>query len=241
MGIAYRRHPAPAVSTRLLAPVALVTLVLLTVLHSSEKLEKDLALYRPTAAAPVDLSKSDWLEGGWKQLSAYRDDLKGRQFQPLDIQWSGELQAVTNRLLASGWRKPRTANLHGLLALFNSDATVGDLPVLPQVHQGASQQLLLVHDTDDEAGLLALRLWDTEYRLSDSQTPLWVGDVTWLAIEENYRLFRFLRTDSNFSGAMDLFLEHTNTSGIRQVQRSLPGTVTSGVIWDGRVLLIEGN
>ncbi len=241
MGIAYRRHPAPAVSTRLLAPIALVTLVLLTVVHSSEKLDKDLARYRPVATAPIDLSRSDWLDGGWKRLPAYRDDLKGRHVQPLDIQWSGELQAIAGHLRTSGWRKPRSANLHSLLSLFNSDATVADLPVLPQVHQGESQQLLLVHDTDDRSGLLALRLWETEYRLPDGQTPLWVGDITWLGIEKNYRLFRFLRTDSNFSGALDLFLEHSSTSGIRQVQRSLPHAGVGGVAWDGRVLLIESD
>jgi undecaprenyl-diphosphatase len=241
MGIAYRRHPAPAVSTRILAPVALLALVLITALHSSQKLDKDLAMYRPVATAPVSLTKSDWLNGDWQLLPAYRDDLKGRHSQPLDIQWSGERQAIASRLLADGWRKPRSADLHGLLALFNGDATVEDLPVLPQVHRGESQQLLLVHDIRDGSRLLALRLWETEFRLSDRQTPLWVGDVTWLAIEEDYRLFRFLRTDRDFSGALDLFLEQLDTAGIRQVQRPLPDTGTGRVNWDGRLLLISDN
>ncbi len=239
MGIAYRRHPAPAVSTRILAPVALLALVLITALHSSQKLVKDLAMYRPVATAPVSLTKNDWLDDDWKLLPAYRDDLKGRHSQPLDIQWSGELQAVANHLLADGWRKPDSADLYSVLELFNGDATVQDLPVLPQVHRGESQQLLLVRDSRDESRLLALRLWETEYRLADGQAPLWVGDVTWLTIEEGYRLFRFLRTDRNFSGALDQFLEHFGAAGIRQVQRPLPDTGTGGVTWDGRVLLIS--
>ena len=239
MGIAYRRHPGPAVSTRILAPVALATLVAITTVHSSQKLDKDLALYRPVAAAPVSLKKSDWLNGDWKLLPAYRDDLKGRRIQPLDIQWSGEQQAIASRLLASGWRAPQSPDLRSLLELFIGDATVQDLPVLPQVHRGESQQLLLVRDTGDESGLLALRLWETEFRLSDGQAPLWVGDVTWLTIESGYKLFRFLRTDSDFSAALDLFLEHVDTAGIRQVQRTVPLPGTSGVTWDGRLLLIS--
>jgi len=239
MGIAYRRHPAPAVSTRILAPVALLALVLITAVHSSQKLDRDLALYRPLATAPVSLTKSDWLNGDWKLLPTYRDDLKGRHSQPLDIQWSGERLAIASRLLADGWRKPRSADLHGLLELFNGDATVEDLPVLPQVHRGESQQLLLVRDSSDKSRLLALRLWETEYRLSDRQTPLWVGDVTWLSIEEDYRLFRFLRTDRDFSGALDLFLEQLDAAGIRQVQRHLSDTETGAVSWDGRLLLIS--
>ena len=216
-------------------------LVLITAVHSSQKLDRDLALYRPLATAPVSLTKSDWLNGDWKLLPTYRDDLKGRHSQPLDIQWSGERQAIASRLLADGWRKPRSADLHGLLELFNGDATVEDLPVLPQVHRGESQQLLLVHDTRDGSRLLALRLWDTEYRLADRQTPLWVGDVTWLSIEEGYRLFRFLRTDRDFSGALDLFLEQLDAAGIRQVQRHLSDTGTGAVSWDGRLLLISDN
>ncbi|GMQ83907.1 MAG: bifunctional DedA family/phosphatase PAP2 family protein [Gammaproteobacteria bacterium] len=239
MGIAYRRHPAPAVSTRILAPIALVTLVLITTLHSSLTLDKDLALYRPVAAVPVSLTKSDWLDGGWKLLPAYRDDLKGRHIQPLDIQWSGEQQAIAGRLLASGWHKPRSPDTHSLLGLFNGDATVQDLPVLPQVHRGESQQLLLVHDTDDESRLLTLRLWETEYRLSNGQTPVWVGDVAWLKVEKSYRLFRFLRTDVDFSGALDLFLEYMGSAEIRQVQRPLMHTGSGGISWDGRLLLIS--
>jgi undecaprenyl-diphosphatase len=239
MGIAYRRHPAPAVSTRIIAPVALAALIVVTTVHSSQKLDRDLALYRPVATAPVSLTKNDWLSGDWQLLPAYRDDLKGRHSQPLDIQWSGEQQVIAGRLLANGWRNPRSPDLHGLLKLLNSDATVQDLPVLPQVHRGESQQLLLVRDTGDESRLLALRLWETEYRLSDGQTPLWVGDVTWLTIEKSYRLFRFLRTDHDFSGALDLFLKHVDADEIRQVQRDLPYSGTSGVNWNGRLLLIS--
>jgi len=111
--------------------------------------------------------------------------------------------------------------------------------VLPQVHRGESQQLLLVRDTRDGSRLLSLRLWETEYRLADRQTPLWVGDVTWLTIEEGYRLFRFLRTDRDFSGALDLFLEQLDTAGIHHVQRPLSDTETGAVSWNGRLLLIS--
>ncbi|MFQ5643192.1 MAG: phosphatase PAP2 family protein [Thiogranum sp.] len=241
MGIAYRRHPAPAVSTRILAPVALVTLVLLTTLHSSQKLEQDLALYRPVAIAPVNVTKNDWLNGDWQLLPAYRDDLKGLHSQPLDIQWSGEQQAIAERLLADGWRRPSSPDLRSLLRLFNGDATVRELPVLPQVHRGESQQLLLVRDSDDTSRLLTLRLWETEYRLAEEQAPLWVGDVTWLKIEKSFRLFRFLRTERDFSGALDMFLQHLGVTGIHQVQRPVPYDTSSAIDWDGRVLLISGD
>ena len=239
MGIAYRRHPAPPVSTRILAPVALVTLILITTVHSAQKLEQDLVLYRPVAIEPISLTKSDWLNGSWKLLPIYRDDLKGRHVQPMDIQWHGEQQAIADRLLASGWRYPLSPDPRSLVELFNGDATVQDLPVLPQVHRGESQQLLLVHDTDDESRLLTLRLWETEYRLSGEQTPLWVGDVVWLTVEKSYMLFRFLRTDVDFDGALDVFMERMGTEGIRQVRHPLPHTGTGGVIWDGRLLLIS--
>ncbi|HHH44674.1 MAG TPA: phosphatase PAP2 family protein [Gammaproteobacteria bacterium] len=239
MGIAYRRHPAPAVSTRILAPIAIVTLVLLASLHSSLKLEQDLALYRPAAITPVTLTKSDWLAGGWQNLPAYRDDLKGRHSQPLDIQWNGSREGITERMLADGWRRPHSPNLRNLLKLFNGDATVQELPVLPQVHHGESQQVLLVRDSDDASRLLTLRLWESRYRLAEDQTPLWVGDISWLSVDASYHLFRFLRTERDFSGALDRFLSLMDANGIHQVQRPLPQRGNNETNWDGRLLLVS--
>ncbi|HHJ15445.1 MAG TPA: phosphatase PAP2 family protein [Gammaproteobacteria bacterium] len=240
MGIAYRHHPARPVNVRLLAPVALLALLGLAGFNTMNKLDSDTARYRPLAATPISLATDAWLNGGWQALPAYRDDLKAMHTQPLDLQWAGQRQDIEDLLIQQGWRKPRMADLHSLLDLFNSDAGIDDLPVLPQVHEGASQQILLVcDDVDSDERLLTLRLWPTDYTLSGSQTPLWVGNVSWLYVETGFRLLRFLRTDPDFGGALDIFLANSGELNIRQVQHHVVEPGRSGISWDGRLLLIK--
>ena len=238
MGIAYRHHPAPAVSTKIFTPLAVSTLILLAGFYGSQQLDKDLAFYRPLTTTPVSLSRSDWIDDGWKALPAYRDDLEARRIHPLDLQWSGEIQAIETHLKSRGWRTRKSADARDMLVLFNGDASLRELPVLPQVHQGESQQLLLVRDLADDSRLLALRLWKTEYRIGDQQSPLWVGNVSYLFVDERLRLLRFLRTDADFSSALDLFSQDIGDVALQRVQRDIPADANKLATWDGRVLLI---
>ena len=238
MGIAYRHHPAPAVSTKIFTPLAVSTLILLAGFYGSQQLDKDLAFYRPLTTTPVSLNRSDWIDDGWKALPAYRDDLEARRIHPLDLQWSGEIQAIETHLKSRGWRTRKSADARDMLVLFNGDASLRELPVLPQVHQGESQQLLLVRDLADDSRLLALRLWKTEYRIGDQQSPLWVGNVSYLFVDERLRLLRFLRTDADFSSALDLFSQDIGDVALQRVQRDIPADANKLATWDGRVLLI---
>ena len=106
MGIAYRHHPAPAVSTKIFTPLAVSTLLLLAGFYSSQQLDKDLVFYRPLTTTPVSLNRNDWIDGGWKALPAYRDDLEARRMHPLDLQWSGEIQAIETHLKSRGLANP---------------------------------------------------------------------------------------------------------------------------------------
>jgi len=239
MGIAYRHHPAPAVSTKIFAPLAVSTLLLLAGFYSSQQLDKDLVFYRPLTTTPVSLNRNDWIGAGWKALPAYRDDLEARRMHPLDLQWSGEIQAIETHLKSRGWRTWKSADARNMLVLFNGDASIQELPVLPQVHQGETQQLLLVRDLAEDSRLLALRLWKTEYRVADQQSPLWVGNVSYLFVDARLRLLRFLRTDADFNSALDLFSQHIGGIEVHRVQRNIPADTDKLVTWDGRVLLID--
>ena len=239
MGIAYRHHPAAPVSTKTLTPVAVSMLLLLTGFYSAQQLDEDLLVYRPLAAPTVSISTSDWLDGGWKALPAYRDDLEARRTHPLDVQWAGDLRSIETHLKSRGWRTPRRADLRGVLLAFNSDASLEELPVLPHVHQGETQELGLVRDLDAEPKLLVLRLWGTPYRVSAQQTPLWVGNVSYLSVDEHFRLFRYLRTDMDFHGPIELLLQDVQNLDVKRVERRAPDLEHGIESWDGRLLLLN--
>jgi undecaprenyl-diphosphatase len=238
MGIAYRQHPAPPVRVSFFAPLCLATLVLGAGLHAGLHFERNMAFYQPAAPAPVPLARGEWLGGGWKSLPGYRDDLESQQHHPLNVQWLSRESEITQQLESEGWRRPRVADLESLVGLFNSRADIQSFPVLPQVHQGETQQILLVRNVKDDGRLLALRLWRTVYRQAGQGTPLWVGNVSYLYIEHRLRLLRFLRTDPEFNAPLELLAPDLGDFSNRLVKRKPPDAVAPRVRWDGRTLLI---
>ena len=55
---------------------------------------------------------------------------------PLNLQWSGDIQAIETHLKCRGWRAWKSADAGNMLELFNSDAGIRELPVLPQLSPG---------------------------------------------------------------------------------------------------------
>ena len=110
--------------------------------------------------------------------------------------------------------------------------------MLPQIHQGETQDIVLVRDSDDPARLLALRLWKTRYRDAVQHTPLWIGNVSYLYVEKRFRLLRFPRTEPEFGIPLDLFKRDLKGVGTRWVERTPADTGRPPVQWDHRVVLI---
>ncbi len=237
LGIAYRVHPAPRISPPRLIPVALVCLLGLWAWHSSQRFEADLARYQPYQQQPRVLHLNAWLNGGWQRLPAYRNDLEGRHHHPLDVQWAGTLQRLEQLLSARGWQRPAAA-WTGLPDLFASDVGVDRLPVLPQVHDGREEQLLLTRSGGDRDHLRVLRLWPGGYQL-ESGAPLWVGNVSLLR-ESRLKVFTLLITDDDFDTPLRELQQDLGGLGRKLVRRP-PQEVKAGQAkWSGEVLLLYG-
>lgn len=179
LAIARRRHVHPTLGPGLAAGVALV-LVAAGAWHAGVNLKADLSRY--AERHPVqEMDLAAWQAGGWRRLPAWRIDLEGEFEQPLNVQWAGPLDAIRATLLARGWRQPVTLDWHTILRYLLPSPEAGRLPVLPQLHDGRQEALLLVRDISAADGkLLVLHLWPTDTRLAPQRIPLWVGTLGWL-------------------------------------------------------------
>lgn len=181
------------------------------------------------------LAQATWWESDWQQLPAYRIDMKGENKQPLNVQWAGEIQKLRQRLLAQGWQTPSAVTASSAMHWFTPDPTLQELPVLPQIHNGHREALLLVLHQD--ARQLVLRLWPSTLRLMPGDTPLWLGTITNLRLQ-CLPLLCFPRSGIHYDEAL-LVLE-TMTTGWEQhrVQHRSEKT-TAAVQWQGSVLLLR--
>jgi len=182
LAIARQRHPRRHLGFAL-TPGVVIMLFLVGAWHISTRLGDDLKRY--AVREPVNvMSREAWWKNGWQRLPVYRLDLEGEYEQPLNIQWTGDLTEIRQSLAAHGWHEPVPLNMRSALRFLTPSPTLADLPLLPQLHDGRYESLLMVRESGIADGkLLVLHLWSTRVRLDPGRTPVWIGTLAWLGLE----------------------------------------------------------
>jgi undecaprenyl-diphosphatase len=124
-----------------------------------------------------------------------------------------------------------------LLNLLTPDPSIEQLPVLPQVHDGLHPDLVMVTDPTDDGGLTVLRLWPTRVQFATSATPVWLGNVSTLFMEQTPVMLTILRTGRDFDAPLRQ-LRGALGEDVEILLRQRPVEDLPGdIIWDGSVLL----
>jgi membrane protein DedA with SNARE-associated domain/membrane-associated phospholipid phosphatase len=174
LGIAYLKRPDQGVPRRLLGFVTILVILIAGGWHVSKRHEKDLAFYAPRhIVQSIPLKK--WLADGWRKLPAWRVDLAGELEQPLTIQWAGSPDDLAQYLLTKEWQRPQSLNLKNFLKMFSPDTPIKELPVLRRLHDGRIDTLRLVHVAKGQRWVL--RLWPSDVKIAENNTPLFVGTI----------------------------------------------------------------
>ncbi|HRW64853.1 MAG TPA: VTT domain-containing protein [Candidatus Competibacter sp.] len=241
LAIARERHPSAPVSIQGLATVALLGFLCAAGWHVHNRVSQDLVRYavrHPVMAMPVSV----WWQGSWEKLPVWRLDLQGEHEQPLNVQWVGDLGSVRQSLLAQGWQEPTVLSARTALRWFLPKPSLEQLPVLPQLHDGQYESLLLTakrHDQTHSAEQWILRLWPTMLRLQPNDIPVWMGTVT-----SQYRsclpLICFPRSGDGYDSALAALESTLSPERWKQVQRP-PGEGEETARWSGTVLLVDSD
>jgi undecaprenyl-diphosphatase len=242
LGIIYHRKADNAIPRRMLT-----TLVILVVLgaggwHIGERHAGDIKFYAPRHQ-PINISLAAWQGGGWRSLPAWRVDMAGELEQPLTIQWVAPLVELKRNLISAGWRRPPSMGLKNILGIFAPDTPLNDLPILPHLHNGRAESLLLMRRVVD--GRLLLRLWSSDIMI-DGKTPLWLGSIERQNRYHLTGLITLARGDRIYSRA-NLTENINNSSRMRSLfssqlvwrgSRQYEGDEYTRARWQGGTLLL---
>jgi membrane protein DedA with SNARE-associated domain/membrane-associated phospholipid phosphatase len=231
MGIAYRRHPGPAVGIGGLLGTCALTLALAAGWQFQTRYDGDLQRYAVVRPSPQTVPLDVWLQNGWRTLPAYRHDLEGKARQPLNVQWAGRLDTLKAALLAHGWYHPPGLDAAGMLSMLAGEPRPRALPVLPQVHDGQHEALHLVRGTDDPERLLILRFWSSGVQLQRDGLPIWIGTVSGLRIERRLHALSFLGTTNEYNSPLWRLEQDLGDSGLsRMLRERHPGNGGGSVL-----------
>lgn len=230
LGIAYRRHPALTLPLSGLLIISTLTTLLAYSWHSGHHFENDLARYARKVEYTT-MAEGDWWLDGWHTQSAHRNDLRGWKSHPLSIQYAGDLTVLEALLAERAWEKPLKVDAVNWLQWLDRSRPLLHQPLLPQLHDGRTEALVLIRQDNRAPRLLALRLWDSGVRLQPGGTPLWIGNVAYLAVPAEVTL-QLPRTQPTFEEALRDFAPEVS---------ALPHRLAAGDAERAATLLIGGN
>lgn len=209
LGIAYRRHPALTLPLGGLLIISSLTIALAYGWHNSRNFHSDVARYAHTVEFTT-MAESDWWVSGWRTLPTHRNDLRGWKSHPLSIQYAGDVQVLQSLLTEHGWRQPVTLDALNWLQWLDKSRAPHLQPLLPQLHDGQTETVLLISQDYLAPRLLALRLWDSGIRLQPDNIPLWIGNVAYLAVNTGATL-QLPRVQANFDEAFQDFVPEVSS------------------------------
>ncbi|MEY6432775.1 VTT domain-containing protein [Thioalkalicoccus limnaeus] len=225
LGLAFRRHSRFDRRWPGLASIACATLAAAVTVRTLTSHSDDLARLAP-APIPITVTETAWYQQHRYELPRQRLDLWQRHRQPLNLQYAGPPAALTDRLTEVGWRPAELLQWRNALRLLSPTLPLTDLPVIPHVHDGQHEALVLVHDLETAERRFVLRLWSSQYVI-DEIGPVWIGHVTSQHKEVLLGLFALPTTDEDATAAWHRL--NADLEGLRRKPADLDRT--SPPIW----------
>ncbi len=192
LGLAVRRHSRGETPSRALGAVALISLVASLTTYGWIAGDRDLVRLTPAARVET-LTRDDWHAGGWQRLPSRREDISQHDRHPLTLQYAGDPRVLAEALAAAGWAPAELLDWGSAVRLLSPSLPLAQLPVIPQVHDGHHEGLVLARPRG-ESEREVLRLWSTHFRLADG-SPLWVGNLSRQHKAVHLNLIAFPSTD----------------------------------------------
>jgi len=225
LGIAYLRHPSDQPAAVPLLVIALCSVLGGGLWYRADGFDQALQQYSPRHATATLATERWWqLEPG--ALPQERGDIRGRHSHPLHLQYAGQLDRLQQSLQQAGWHAPVALDALSWMQWLSTTLPLEQLPVLPHVHDGHHQDLLLIKPLPDGKRVLALRLWSAHTALQPGNTPLWLGNVSYLEAVRVLGTLTLPRTQDDFSTPLAALQQDLTSLGWEVEERKRPDTHT---------------
>lgn len=176
--LGYRMHKPQRIPAAELLVIIVSALSAAAVIQWTLSLPEDLRRYQEELHGQV-MSESEWRQEGYRRMPANVIDLARSGARPINLQWVGAREEIRTRLARHGWEQPVPVGIGSLMLLLTDTPDIATLPLLPQVHDGRAQALVM-RKLIDEQSAWVLRLWPSRWSVSFDGgviAPLWLGSV----------------------------------------------------------------
>ena len=220
LGIAYRRRMVRSFWVKPTAAVFFGLVIAAGLWHGANSAESLRREFAPPLVRQ-SMAMSAWQQGGWAQrLPARRNELRGRDAWPLNVQVAGSLDGIRARFVLAGWEPYQPGGWMGLLQILDKDAQAHTLPILPATHEGRAEALMLIRPGDDERSRLLLRLWPAAIALEPGAQPLWIGSAQTVRFIRRFDFLSYWEVQAGDDAALLRLRSDAGSLVVQEVTRS---------------------
>ncbi|MEE4378991.1 MAG: bifunctional DedA family/phosphatase PAP2 family protein [Candidatus Competibacteraceae bacterium] len=220
LGLVHNRRPRRPLNRWGLVLISVVSLAVADLFYAGLRHQEDLRFYQPHTTVQT-MTWKQWWQGDWQTLPANRSNWQGHSRQAMAFQWADSMARIERRLRNTGWQTPPAASALNAVQWLNPLTQVTDLMVLPRLHQGRAEKLVLVKPGPQPDTRWVLRFWDAGIRLRKENTPLWSGSLTLQKLERRADFLSFT-VEIPYSQS-PLTLVAAALTGLRQQIGFVPG------------------
>lgn len=123
------------------------------------------------------LSETTWWSQSKPILPIYRLNRIGKRTSILNIEYCGDLSSLEEALKLNGWQSRNESFFTNLLLRIGNESNGVKLPLLTQLYENKAPELIMTYIDKNSKLTLELRMWESNYYLSESNKPLWIGSI----------------------------------------------------------------
>lgn len=123
------------------------------------------------------LHNLEWWSQPKPLLPLYRLNRVGKRTSLFNIQYSGDLTELQNKLAAQGWEAHNESFFKKLLMHLNENENELKLPLFTQLYENKRPELIMVYKDLKNDVVIQLMMWKSNYNLNSAEHPLWIGTL----------------------------------------------------------------
>jgi membrane protein DedA with SNARE-associated domain len=192
--ILYQRQKIKKVPALKITLVSFLTLAIMFGFYHHKHDVQLHTMYTQVDYPTTTITTKEWWEKN-SMMATYHASLFGFPSQPINIEWSGDLEKIKETLTKEGWIKPPVRDLISTIHRLADISSTQYLPLISPQYLDSKPALILTRNANGEKGLLVIRLWNANRLLNEANTPIWVGIVemvprsySWLFRERRIKL-----------------------------------------------------
>jgi membrane protein DedA with SNARE-associated domain/membrane-associated phospholipid phosphatase len=193
----------------------------------------------------ISTTSSRWWRNATRYTPSYRLNRFGQAIQPFNLQFSGNLSALKNRLVRHNWSviDPKYTVKDTLQRFTNKQQTY-HLPLMPWLYHHRLPDLILMKNTHNCNRIIELRLWNSGIDFKSTKKTLWIGTINYqIPPPKKISFSKFKYVSLHESGGIKKLV--SDLKGNKQYQFKMIRIPTKHqpvrvrkLNWDGHIIMI---